>query len=289
MSRNGKNTHKKAAKQVRLRYTPIPPRSITRHARGVSPAFIGGLLVAVLLAGLLIWHSGSAGSTNAASGTGPSIAQAAHPKGWCGLPGQPVCPTGDPDWIPLSSTSLGDIVAAMKKASVFTGIESRYGGVAFDLPVLVHPYHPANPTAGSDYYVDDHLVVSVRDNAGQEMGIFDFVYDRAHQRIRFASYGVLMPRDPRYGHAFPLVASGAAINRVQTTRHVAMLAGATPQLVFFPLASDRQGPESPHPWIGGGTSPMDPLWLVVGTDGHNYFVGSSLQTYTQGDLPIAGV
>src|SRR5579859_4721634 len=176
----------------------------------------------------------------------------------------------------------------MAKARVFTGIETRYGAMAFDLPVLVHPFHPGMPSAGSDYFQDDHWVVSVRNRSGQECGLFDFVYDRAQHRIRFASYGVLTPGDPRYGHAFPYVSVVKALTRVQTERHLTMQAGATPQLVFFPLANDRRGPESPHPWTGGGTSPMDPMWLIVGTGGNSYFVGSDLHTHTQVELPIAG-
>ncbi len=52
----------------------------------------------------------------------------------------------------------------------------------------------------------------------QQVGLYDFVYDRANARVRFASYGVLTPSDARYGHAFPSMASSTAVDRLQAER-----------------------------------------------------------------------
>ena len=54
-------------------------------------------------------------------------------------------------------------------------INTSHGGVALDLPALAHTM--ATPS-GYDYYDDDHWVVSVRDGANQQVGLYDFVYDR---------------------------------------------------------------------------------------------------------------
>ena len=33
---------------------------------------------------------------------------------------------------------------------------------------------------------------------------------------------------------------------------------------------------------------MNPMWYVVGADGHDYFLGEVLHIYKHTDLPIAG-
>ncbi len=33
---------------------------------------------------------------------------------------------------------------------------------------------------------------------------------------------------------------------------------------------------------------MNPMWYVVGADGHDYFLGEDLHIYKHTDLPIAG-
>lgn len=169
---------------------------------------------------------------------------------------------------------------------MFKAIENRHGQLALDVPMVVHPFG-VQPGVGSDYFQDDHWVVAARSTTGQECGIFDFVYDRIHQRIRFATYDVLTSQDPRYGHAFPFISAATAQAQVAQQRHASIMAGAAPTLIFFPLAAGWIGPEAPHHWTGSGTSPVDPLWLIPGADGHAYFVGGNLHTYTVGDLPIA--
>ncbi|HKV83965.1 MAG TPA: hypothetical protein VJN88_05375, partial [Ktedonobacterales bacterium] len=143
------------------------------------------------------------------------------------------------------------------------------------------------PNLGSQYFYDDHWVVSARDSGGHECGIFDYVYDGANHRIRFASYSVLSPSDSRFGHAFPYVQASQAVAQVAQARHIAIMANVSPLLIFFPVSADWSGPAAPHHWIGGGESPENPLWLVSGADGTPYFVGPDMRTHVASDLPIA--
>lgn len=174
-------------------------------------------------------------------------------------------------------------MAAVSSHGMFAAVQSHYGHLALDLPVLVHPYAASG---GSDYFLDDHWVVAVRNDSGNECGLFDFVYDAVHMRIKFASYGVLQPSDPRYGHAFPRAQAGVALAQVAGERHVSALVGTTPRLVFFPIDHQQSGASRAHNWTGGGSSPMDPMWLIVGSDGVQYFVGADLHTYLDHDLPM---
>ncbi len=126
----------------------------------------------------------------------------------------------------------------------------------------------------------------MRDGADQQVGLYDFVYDRANARVRLASYGVLTPKDARFGHAFPSMASSTAIGRLQAERQLGAKSGMQPDLVFFPLADDVQGPSATRSWSGGGDSPLDAMWRVTGTDGATYFVGQDLHVYDEASLPI---
>ena len=246
----------------------------------------------VLVFGLaLMVIIGHEGSTASASGGGPTSSVAAgygslnHPKGACGNAGQAVCPAVDPGWIPVGSGSLDVVAAAIVGNGNVAAIVHQYGGVSLDTPALVHAY---GAHTGMDYYDDDHLVVSVRDSTGMRCGIIDFVYDRAHQRMRFSSFGVLTVQDPHARQAFPYVSSSVAIARLQGQRKLSVLTGTQPQLVFFPIDPSFPVLTSPvHKWAGGGNSAMNPMLYLVGSDGHDYFVGADLNVYNQHDLPIA--
>jgi len=61
-----------------------------------------------------------------------------------------------------------------------------------------------------------------------------------------------------------------------------------PELVFFPIDPQWRDPNSPkHGWSGGGDSPMDPMWHLVGVDGRDYFVGVDMRVYDAASLPLA--
>jgi hypothetical protein len=163
-------------------------------------------------------------------------------------------------------------------------LQSRYGYTALDLPTLVHAF---GAHTGIGYYDDDHWVVSVRNASGRECGIFDFVYDRANHRIRFSSFGLILPQDPRSTKPFPYISPASAMAELQSERKLAPLSGAQPELVFFPIDPRYRDPSSPVKWFGGGEAPDDPTWLIVGSDGQSYFVGHDMRVHSLQEVPIA--
>jgi hypothetical protein len=169
---------------------------------------------------------------------------------------------------------------------MYFSVQNRVGHVRLDLPALVHLLVSRG---GSDYWTSDHWVASARNDAGSEVGVFDFVYDRSQHRIRFADYGTLQPSDPRYGHAFPYSTPESVVQRVAAERHLSAKAGTVPELVFFPADPAALGLiQGATPlWTAGGAYPTDPIWLVVGADGHNYFVGKDSHVHEQSELPVA--
>lgn len=258
------------------------------RARGSGP--IGpmagipiAVTIAVVVAVALMVQTGT-GNTTAAS-AGPSQAvPSGKPLARCGSQGQPSCPI-DPGWVSIPVESPAAVAQAITQSSAFVAMQTRYGVTTLDTPTLVLA---TNLHTNIEYYDDDHWVVSVRDGAGAECGIFDFVYDRSHQRIRMSSFARLTPGDPRSTRAFPYTSASSAAARLQAGRGVAAAPTGQPELVFFPIDPQWRDLRSPkHNWSGGGDSPMDPMWRIVGADGHDYFVGVDMQVYDRLNLPFA--
>ena len=66
------------------------------------------------------------------------------------------------------------------------------------------------------------------------------------------------------------------------------MSGHQPELIFFPIDPAWRNPNSAlHAYSGGGDSPFDPMWHVVGADAHDYFVGTDNNVYTVQQLPLA--
>ncbi len=208
-----------------------------------------------------------------------------HAKGPCGNAGQMSCPAADPGWFSVSSASPNSVATAIASSPDYVAMQGHYDYVALDTPALVHAY---DTHTGNDYYDDDHGVVTVRDASGMRCGIFDFVYDRAHGRMRFSSYGIITPQDAHAGQAFPYISATTAITQLQHQSGLSTLAGTQPELIFFPI--DPNFPyltSSVHNWRGGGNSAMNPMWHIIGSDRHDYFVGADLNVHVTAELPIA--
>ena len=271
---------------------PLRDRSTSSSGAVFSTLAAFGIVLVLVLgfAFIAMIGHGSNNTTSTASGGGSGNVPTGygslnHAKGACGNAGQTQCPAVDPGWVPVSSESPDVVAAAITASRDYAGIVKQYGCASLDTPTLVHAY---DAHTGNSYYDDDHWVVSARAKSGMRCGLFDFVYDRTHQRIRFSSYGVLTPQDPHARLAFPYVSSSAALAQLQSRRHLGVMAGTQPELIFFPI--DPSFPyvnSSAHKWVGGGNSAMNAIWHLVGTDRHDYFVGTDLNVYIQSDLPIA--
>jgi len=246
-------------------------------------------LIVVLGFALLVFI-GHSGNIAIASGGGPSLGHGGygslnHAKGLCGNAGQAACPAVDPGWFPVASTSPTVVATAIARSKNFMSMQVHFGYVGLDIPALVHAY---DAHTGNSYYDDDHWVVSVRNARGMRCGVFDFVYDRVHQRMRFSSYGVITPVNPHATMAFPYTPSSVAVTKLEDQRRLNMKIGTQPELIFFPIDPDFPYLISPvHKWVSGGNSAMDPMWRIVGSNGQDYFVGPDLQVHRQNDLPVA--
>lgn len=228
--------------------------------------------------------AGGMRNASAASGGPSQGVRHGKPLAGCGLQGEPACPI-DPGWVSMSAESPAAAAQAIAHSPVFAAMQTHYGLTTLDTPVLVHA---TNRHTNVEYYDDDHWVVSVRDKTGAEGGIFDFVYDRSHQRIRMSAFARLTPGDPRSHQAFPYISASTAVARLQAVRGAAAATTKRLELVFFPIDPRWRDLSSPkHNWSGGGDSPMDPMWHIAGADGHDYFVGVDLHVYDQSALPLA--
>jgi hypothetical protein len=252
---------------------------------------VGLGIAMILLIGLAFMVViGHGSSTVDASGGGPPGVSAGygslnHPKGPCGNDGQSPCAAVDPGWFPVTPGSPGAVAGAIASSRDFAAMANQYGCASLDTPALVHAY---GAHTGMDYYDDDHWVVSARDTSGMRCGLFDFVYDSTHQRLRFSSYGILTAQDPHSRQAFPYVSSSVALAQLQSQRGLRILTGTQPELIFFPIDPSFPYLNSPvHKWAGGGNSAMNPMWHIVGSDGSDYFLGANLGVYARQDLPIA--
>jgi len=265
------------------------PRT-SRWLRTALPVVAAALLVTGFLALLLLVPHPTA-AVASSSGTGGAGTPPPNGQGgkqpWCDAPGLPACPTPDPGWVPITGETPRAAADAISRSSMFGALQGQVGHLSLDTPALVHLLLSRG---GSDYWTSDHWVVSARNDAGVQIGLFDYVYDRAHQRIRFANYGYISANDPRYGHAFPYSTAASAIQRLQVERKVSPRASSAPLLVYFPPDPRVLGPagnQAPIPWSGGGEYPTDPMWMVPGADGRTYFVGKDSHVHNQSELPIA--
>lgn len=252
--------------------------------------------VGIVLVGLLLCLLGvlatahSSGTAQAAGGSVASRASGASGKRPpCDAVGKPNCPTqsDSTQWIAVSGESPSSVASAITQSVMFQSTETREGRLTLDTPALVHLIHSVG---GSDYWTHDHWLASAANDNGQRVGVFDFVFDRANHRIRFAVFGSLSPSDPRYGKVFPYTSATFATQRLSAERGVEAKPGVPPMLVFFPPDPAILAPDSGLPqrtWTSGGEYPSDPMWLVPGNDGHNYYIGVDGHAHVDSDLPLA--
>lgn len=297
MARTKKYMGKRSYEQQRgyWRTTQSRPTAASgseRSSKSLAATLSGIGLLAILILGfvfiVVIGHSRSATVTASGGGSGkvPSgYGSLNHAKGPCGNTGQAACPATQADWFPVASESPSAVAAAITSSSEYLSMQAQYSYTAMDSPALIHAY---SAHTGIAYYDNDHWVVSVRNAAGLRCGVFDFVYDRANHRLRFSSYGVITASDPHARQAFPYVSSTQAVSVLQSERKLGVKSGSQPELIFFPIDPSFPVLTSPvHKWAGGGNSPMNPMWYMVGIDGHSYFVGVDQHVHNQSELPIA--
>lgn len=196
-------------------------------------------------------------------------------------------PTPDPGWVAVRSEQPADVLAAAMSTTMYqgeVGVQGMSVMSALETPVLVLPYGAHTGIAAFD---DAHYIIRSDDRAGHVSGQFDFIYDRAHHRMCFSSFGAASPGDTYYARPFPsLVTESEAVSALQAKHGVGVRAGATPELIFFPPDPRISPPNPTVTWSGGGYDPSLPMWMLTGADGVDYFVGINQGVYVAKDLPI---
>lgn len=186
--------------------------------------------------------------------------------------------TGSP-WIPLPSTSNADLIAAARD----TLPKTFEGGDSFDItasspagtPALVWalrnselphlPDYIVVPFQQGSAYVDVMLTVNATHTAfqpGEELAGGDL------------PNGVLW----RYSES-------QAISALATQRHVALASGFQPILVYWTVnfGDIQTGAVN---WNPEWTSPIDPAWLLRGTNGVYYILANNGRIYALSEMPL---
>ena len=181
------------------------------------------------------------------------------------------------DWLPVTATDPETITALM------TGNAPGEGDA--DTPMLVHPI--AIHMHGDTNHCP-HWVASTHDAHGGHPTVHDFVYDYPHHRMRFVGAAFPTPGHASYATGFPSLSSNKAQQLLRAQRHIGAVSSWIPKLVFFGLQDgwSATGDPDTHVWNGGGTDPLDPMWLMLGNDNTPYLVGASEHVYALDDLPI---
>jgi hypothetical protein len=259
----------------KTKYYAIKSNRRSETPFAVQPGLVVGIVL--LCALFLVFGVGkSMAVANVSLFDGPGSLN--HPKGWCGQQRQPACHI-NLGWLTVASEQPDEIAHVMMGSPEYAMLQKRAGYTALDTPTLIHPL---NADTGIAYYDMDHWVASVRSTTGTRVGLFDFIYDAAHKRLRFASFGVIPPVDPHSQIAFPYIMANQALAKLQRQPGVHILAESQPELVFFLIDPRyRDLSSKKYRWYGGGNSPLNPLWKVAGIGQNDYFVGPDLRTYTR--------
>jgi hypothetical protein len=148
--------------------------------------------------------------------------------------------------------------------------------------------HPIRMHTGQDFNDCPHWLLPLYDDTGHLVAIADYIDDYPHKIVRFADSAQIFPGEPRYSNPFPYLSAEQAIALLKQQRNVGTKAHPAPELVFLPINFGL--PERPGPawnWRGGGAVPSDPIWLLAGSDGRDYLIGTDKRVYTLHDIPLS--
>jgi hypothetical protein len=189
----------------------------------------------------------------------------------------------DAGWIPVADSSPAGMkrLLAAQPLLVRGLTDSPTAGT----PVLTHPIQMHT---GQDFNDCPHWLLPEYDIAGHLVAMSDYVYYYPRQRVRFANSGQIFPGEPRYSNPFPYLSAAQAMALVKRARGVDVRPNPAPELVFLPI--DVGLPEAPGlaaNWRGGGVAPSDPVWLLAGSDGQDYIIGTDRHVYALSDVPLS--
>jgi hypothetical protein len=192
-------------------------------------------------------------------------------------------------WIPLQGQSAADVLAAVRKAPLVQLVSSTpaTSDGSVDLshlgsPVLVLAYHASNSDGRED--APDFYEIPAMTPSGVITNLIDAELNPAHTAIFVGSISGTDPTTHWPGQLIPLA---QAVQIVQAERHTGLRAGEHAQLIYFAAYNTSAIEAGQLTWSAGGGGPQNPIWLIPGADGHDYFVGTDGKSYTQAQLPLA--
>lgn len=119
--------------------------------------------------------------------------------------------------------------------------------------------------------------------------MLEFVYDQPNHRLRAGSFMAVGNSMFYTSRPFPYISATQATSLVWQSRHVSLMAGRTPELVYF-FGPDHAAviTGTALPWTYGGDVDIDPMWRVPCADGHWYYVTPhDLRVRVAGDFPMS--
>ncbi|HEU5348769.1 MAG TPA: hypothetical protein VFU63_09180 [Ktedonobacterales bacterium] len=192
---------------------------------------------------------------------------------------------GDGSWIPIRSTSPGDIIAAARRSELFNERGSVGGDHVTNIsrlgaPVLVHALQP--PGAAASTY-PDFYVLPILDNKGTTTDAAELQLNANHTAIQVIA--IVTYSEPRTRGSIPRMDAAKARGALNAQHHTSLRQGTAAELVYFPgdAAAQQTGQIT---WAGGGEFPADPIWLMSGADRREYVVGTDGHVYDLSQLPI---
>lgn len=200
------------------------------------------------------------------------------------LPAAATIITGS-DWIPLRSNSPADIIAAAR-ANLPT---YSPGSDSFNIttssptgtPVLVLALRDSDIPQPPDFYVVPFLTAS-----GAPVADVTLELNANHTAVRQGGIfsGGSRPQGILWQHS-----AAQAVSALEAQRHVALMAGFKPVLVYWPVnASHFETGEIT--WNGGSLGPTIPAWLLRGTNSQYYIMANDQaddgHIYALSEMPL---
>lgn len=189
------------------------------------------------------------------------------------------------NWYSINSGSAADILSAVKCTDMFQSASQGNDLIAQALqtgtlatPVLVKPYR-------GDVGLSQFWVVPVVDANNHPLALLTFFYNPQSHLIHESEFDAVTGDMFYVNHSFPAVTAPMSETDVSKQEHTAAAQGQTPELIYFP--ADAVGLKTGKvQWQAGGTSVIDPIWRVPGTDGKWHYVDHNGQTHKSTDLPV---
>lgn len=201
---------------------------------------------------------------------------------------QSSCPRPAFEWAPLPSESSADVLAAAECTAIFQSARHSDDPIGMALstgtlgqPALVTPY-------ASGTIMPIAWVIPVVGPLGYPTAMLEFVYDRPNHRLRAGSFVAVSNNMFYTSHRFPFISAAQATALVWQARHVGLMAGRSPELVYF-YGSDHLAviTGTAEAWTAGGDLTTDPMWRIPGADGRWYYVTPhDLRVRTAQDFPV---